>query len=322
MRALFFALLVGCSSSNEEAAPADASVDTIVADTRVTDTAKPSDTAVMDTAPVTSGTTGKACTTLDDCDITGDGINVCSADWFAAGPLYPNPVCFQKECTPGETGKLASCDQNKGWCQSYSSGSTRCYPKCSFEVDKDTPITGCIGKNACDWIGWTTDDAGKSRGAGICFGGCTADADCPTGNKCQVEEGLCVNAKSYWTATKKVGDLCDAKDRATATTKAACNCYFNSKVGKGYCVQFCKMGDSPSTCPTGFSCDAQLPVAGAKVNFTAAGKGVAGACLKNCDTDAECEPLGGFCDERAGVGRKTCQFGVRTATTDAGADGG
>jgi hypothetical protein len=320
---LLFCLLIGCGSKEDP--PATEVVDSATTDTAMPDT-RPRDTGssmdVGDTAPVSSGTTGKACMTADDCDITGDGINVCAADWFAAGSLYPDPVCFQKECEPPEPGKLASCDQGKGWCIAYSSGATRCYPKCSFEVDKSDPVVGCIGKNACDWEGWTTDDAGKSHGTGICWAGCTADADCKvSGQKCQIEYGQCVFTKKWWMATKKVGDICDVKDRGTDTINPTCSCYYNSKIGHGYCTQFCKMGDVPSTCPTGFTCDAQLPMAGAKVNFTAAAKGLSGACLKNCDTDAECEPLGGFCDERAGTGRKTCQFGVRDGTTtDAGTD--
>jgi hypothetical protein len=93
----------------------------------------------------------------------------------------------------------------------------------------------------------------------------------------------------------------------------------NSTIGKGYCSQFCTMGD-PTGCPSGFTCDAQLDYD----KFTAAAKGLAGACFKDCSDDSECVPLGGYCEERPGVGRKTCQFGVRPFPADAGvdADGG
>jgi len=66
----------------------------------------------------------------------------------------------------------------------------------------------------------------------------------------------------------------------------------------------------------------QLPaISTVGVGFTAAAAGIAGGCFKNCTTDAECEPLGGYCEEGVGTGRKTCQFGVRPGTaSDAGTD--
>lgn len=312
-----FAVAIGCSSSGDDGPSVDASsADTAV----VVDTGTPDTSSEMDSATdaaettATSGTTGKPCTTIDDCDLLGDGVNQCSNNWFSYGWLLPDPVCFGTTCTAAETGKLASCDQNKGWC--IGTTNTRCYPKCSFEADSEAAPAGCVGKDACHWVGSTTDDKGTKHGAGYCFGGCTSDADCPSSHLCQVEWGDCVMKAKHWVAAKNVGDPCVPADGDSTPPK--CDCYYNSTVGKGYCTQFCKMGDSPSTCPTGFTCDAQLPNSGTGLVFTAAPKGLAGACLKNCDTDAECAPLGGFCDQRAGTGRKTCQFGVRSGTTDAG----
>lgn len=318
MRSILFALLVvGCSSPEETPIePTDATADVVDAtDTRPRDTGTVVDSAT-DTGPKSQGgTTGKACKSDDDCDVTGEEVNQCSLTWFAAGSLFPDPVCFGTSCEPGPDDKLTSCDEGKGWCLEYTS-STRCYPKCSFQTDSAASVTGCVGKNACHWIGWTKDDAGKYRGAGYCFGGCTASSDCPTGLQCQIETGNCVNMKYYWVAKKKVGDPCTAADRGTDTTDPNCSCWMNSKVGKGYCTQFCKMGEP--TCPTGFTCDAQLPKTSSIAAFTAAAKGLAGGCLKNCDADAECEPLGGYCEEGVGTGRKVCQFGVRPGSSDAG----
>ncbi|MBI2396045.1 MAG: hypothetical protein HYV09_41160 [Deltaproteobacteria bacterium] len=304
--------VTGCGS--DPAAPAaDAGVDV----TEVGDTARP-DTGVADTGtPDTGstggdhgGTTGKPCSTNDECDVTGDGVNMCSIDWYALGSLYPDPVCFGTECAPPEPGSIAACDDGKGWCIDYESGVTRCFAQCHFDTDRETAATGCIGKNACNFHGWTKDEGGPWRGTGYCFGGCTADADCPSGHKCQTEWGECVLKAKHWVATKAVGEPCTSADRGTSTKPPTCSCWMSISLGKGYCTEFCKVGDSPSSCPDGFTCDALLPDS-EPAPFTAAAKGLAGVCTKNCTDDSECVALGAYCERGAGMPRKTCQFGSR-----------
>ena len=315
MRALYFivtATLLGCGSDPDpvaaDSAPVDAGVETAPPDSRPAVDSAPEDTGIGGHG----GTTGMPCTTNDECDVTGDGVNQCTITWYASGSLSPDPVCFGTECVPAkEDGKFDPCDEGKGWCLEYSSSVTRCFPQCHFDVDRDTAATGCLGKTACNYYGWVKDKSGAYHGTGYCFGGCTADSDCPLYHKCQTEYGECVFPKKLWVATKNVGDPCTAEDRGTSTKAPACACWMNSTVGKGYCSEFCKMGDAPSTCPAGFTCDAQLPTTGL-APFTAAAKGLAGACLKNCVTDDECAPLGGFCEAGVGTGQKTCHFGVRS----------
>src|SRR5688500_4332247 len=104
MRAALAVLLVavGCGGSEDAPVdPTDATAD--VADTADT---RPRDTAVADTAmdtapPSQGGTTGKSCMSDDDCDLTGEAVNQCSVTWFAAGSLFPDPVCFGTSCEPG-----------------------------------------------------------------------------------------------------------------------------------------------------------------------------------------------------------------------------
>jgi hypothetical protein len=90
-------------------------------------------------------------------------------------------------------------------------------------------------------------------GIGYCFGGCKVDTDCPTGNKCQKEDGLCVKTPVVY--TKTVGTACtdlDAKD------PQKCNCVYTTAEKMGYCTQVCRFGES-GTCGAGFSCDVGLP---------------------------------------------------------------
>ena len=269
--------------------------------------------AGADTGAVDHGkTTGRACSSNADCDVTGDGINQCSEAYFAAGSLYPTPVCIGTECDPGtDSTKLMSCDGNTGWCLDYGTY-RRCYAQCQFSLTDGATPTGCVGKDVCQWLGTSTDASGGKHGVGDCFGGCIADGDCPTGEVCQREYGECVKPAKKWSATLPLGSPCTVADRGTATISPRCDCWLDPKVGKGYCSTFCRMGDSGG-CPLGFTCDAQLPATDSTgaPEFTAAPRGLAGACLKNCTTDSDCTSLGGYCDQRVGTGRKTCQFGAR-----------
>ena len=196
-------------------------------------------------------------------------------------------------------------------CLSTSSGGI-CLPVCEFGDSAAAP-TGCIGKNKCNVYGWGKDDAGKLVAVGYCFGGCMADADCPTGNKCQKEDGLCVKAPA--TYTKTPGTACTDAD---AKAPAKCNCLYTTADKAGYCANTCYFGES--TCGTGFTCDTGLPknkLFADDTVFTAAPKGLAGYCLKNCASDADCTGLNAYCGETAGTGQKTCQIGKRPCATNA-----
>jgi hypothetical protein len=310
--------MVACSSSDSTGTPTDSGVptDSKVTDSKPTDSKPPvvvdGDVGGMDC----DKTTGAKCATADDCDKTGNGINICAAGAFAAGSLYPTPVCIGTECDPGDGTKITGCDCDTGVCLSTSSGGI-CLPVCEFADSADAP-KGCEGANACNVYGWGKDTMTMATiGIGYCFGGCKADTECPTGEKCQKEDGLCVKAPVVY--TKMPGDACVKADAGTATVPAKCNCLYTTKEGTGYCANVCRFGET--TCGTGFSCDSGLPKTKLRDDdtvFSAVPKGIAGYCLKNCTTDADCTALNAYCDENAGMaGQKTCQLGKRRCATNA-----
>lgn len=300
--------VVACSSSSDPtpATGTDAGKDAVATDSK-TDTKTPTPTdGSADTGPTAEKTTGLACMSDDDCD-KGLGINRCTEGAFGGDSLYPTSVCIGIECDPGDGSKIMGCDGDTGVCLTTASGGI-CLPVCEFD-DSSTAPKGCIGKNACNVYGWGKDTMTmKTIGIGYCFGGCKADADCPTGNKCQTEDGLCV--KTVTAYTKTPGTACtdaDAKD------PAKCNCLYTTAEKAGYCANVCRFGET--TCGAGFSCDSGLPKTKLQDDdtvFTAVPTGMAGYCLKNCTTDADCAGLNAHCDENAGMaGQKTCNVGPR-----------
>src|SRR5262249_21163893 len=117
--ALFALLLLathGCSSGDDDGtAPigVDSGADTGAADVAAPDTKPKPDTApeaAADTAPPADKTTGKPCTSSDDCDTTGLGNEYCSTS-AVIGSFYPTPVCLGSSCDPGDTTKVATCDE-------------------------------------------------------------------------------------------------------------------------------------------------------------------------------------------------------------------
>ncbi len=239
------------------------------------------------------GTTGQACTTTADC-----AQNQCSNDmFFTNGPIDPTPVCLEPMfCDLGtDPGFLQFCDSadptdpnSPGVCLPLGSMTTgvagECFPKCLVPDDGSLPV-GCQGLDACQIVAFGTDQTGAPLGLGVCFGGCSKDADCPTGSQCQADEGLCKTTVS--TASKTIGQACSTADGADATF--ACNCNANQTTGLGFCSSFCIVGaNSPSPCPTGYVCDGDLPTTltdatGATTpGFTQQNAGLAGLCLPKC----------------------------------------
>jgi hypothetical protein len=302
----------GTSPIDTGTSPIDTGTSPIDTGTSPIDTGTPIDSG-------TTGTTGTACSSDATCDPLGTGDFICSKGAFGAttggNDLYPTNVCIGISCDPGDGTSIMGCDSDAGVCLA-SGTSGICLGACSFD-DSTTAPTGCVGKDACNVYGWGADSTGKTIGVGYCFGGCKADADCGSGQACQKEEGLCVASATKVTYTKSVGTACTDAD--STSTPAKCNCLYATASKKGYCSQFCTMGSS-GDCPTGYSCDAQLPktkVLSTDTVFTAAPTGMAGYCLKNCTTDADCTAINGYCDQTAGVASKTCQIGVRRCSSTA-----
>jgi hypothetical protein len=301
---------VACSSSSNPApAPGSDAGKDAVTDTK-TDAGK--DVTPIDSAPPADKTTGKPCATNDECDVTGEAVNVCTKGAFGGDSLYPTNVCIGTSCDVGDGTKVMYCDGDTGVCLK-SGTSNICLPLCSWKDDGTAP-TGCAGENACNPYAWGQDDTTKATvGIGYCFGGCKTDADCEDAgaNKCETKTGLCVRTPD--TYTKNIGDACTDAD--VKQTGSACNCLYATNLAgtkSGYCSQFCKVGDT-GACASGYTCDSMLPktkIAPDDIVFTTAPTGMAGYCLKNCATDADC-PNNGYCDENAGTGQKTCQVGLR-----------
>jgi hypothetical protein len=283
------ALTEGCSSSEEQ--PAEPS-----------DSGPASST---DTAPAPpSKTTGKSCTKDGDCDL-GGGSNACSNSAFGEDAIEPSPVCIGRSCAPGDGSTIVRCDGDTGLCIPTDSGGV-CLPPCTFD---DSAVTGCTGKNACVPRAVATDSiTGKPSGIGYCYGGCTTDGDCPTGNVCQTETLLCVKTKAIF--GKTIGSPCGGSDDIPDGATDTCDCLqaVEPTSGKlqGYCVQTCIVG-AKDACPAGFTCDAGL----AKGALAAQAPGLVGTCQKDCTTDADCAGLNARCVEHAGVGKSTCTVSAK-----------
>ncbi|MFI5301903.1 MAG: hypothetical protein ACHREM_27760 [Polyangiales bacterium] len=295
---------VACSSSPATTPKADTGVTTdtgVVTDTGThTDTGTPADTGtVADTGSgaVDAGpnlTTGKNCTlTLaqitaktitSTCDPSGSNTGYCDY-------TEPTPQCEQNGCDIPDANTIPTCDgvgdAATGICVTPPGATTNvCYGPCQFAAD-GTGLTGCPGKDTCmtDFI--TTAPV---YGVGHCQGTCSADADCITGLKCQVEYGACVPPASYKTITKTLGTACvrSAND---------CGCFAPSTgahKGQGYCVTTCVTGATTAAAgacsdTTNYACSAILPA----TDFTAQAAGISGYCLQICAADADCTGLSG-----------------------------
>lgn len=302
----------------------------------------------------TDCTTGAACATNDDCDLTGNGLSHCTgANVYIVGPINPTPICTQFDttgadaCDPGEidpaTGEqtqIVTCDGSKGLCtetpENNKAGAAMCEPFCQLDPTGKF-VTSCTGKNACSPKVLGTDTAtGKGVLIGTCFGGCSADADCPSGSKCDVLQKICVNVtckndaecKTKWSTApaswkcelaggatsgfckflyaKAVGDLCDPN-----ATNDECLCIAGTGATQGVCGALCKTGNT-TDCVNNTVCDPLLNVKDSTgADIYAAGfalpAGMSGICVMKCAADADCK-AGQKCELSAGMGtQKTCR---------------
>lgn len=242
-------------------------------------------------------TVGNPCTSDLDCQPAGGpGVNKCSNDTFALGAIFPSPVCITPTCDPGTDGNAHFCDgpdslspSTRGVCLDFG-GNPECLPLCLF-LNDGSPAQGCLTNDAClqdsAFYTATLPDGGTAIvGVGYCFGGCTKDADCPTGNFCQVDEGACLT--KVVAPTKTIGTACTAADNGSSTTAAPCNCFLNSQTMSGTCSQFCTTGSTADPCPAGYVCEALVPTelvnpsdAGVP-GFLTQNAGLGGSCVATC----------------------------------------
>jgi hypothetical protein len=240
------------------------------------DGAKPVDGAMGDesTAAMTyDGTTGKPCQSSSDCaSANGPQLARCSNEVFAPQAYYPQAVCILVTCSPVSDTTAHFCDgpddpSSPGICVPQSTGGI-CLPRCTFDKSGGAP-SGCTGKDACfPYV------AAPAEGVGYCWGGCTASADCPSGQQCQTNEGLCM--EGLVPPTKAYGASCSKAD----SEDGACNCLYGGTNDDGYCSNFCLVGGAAG-CPAGSVCDA---LEYRQDGFTTQNPGLAGYCAIACST--------------------------------------
>ena len=231
---------------------------------------------------------GKSCTKKEECDPSGTTGATCLTQ-------APTPICYGGKCSPATAEPtLSSCGGDDTVCLDDGLGGGICVPLCLFDGKSDELTMRCLGKDSCWFVG-NALISGVGYGYGRCEGRCGSDPDCPTGTRCQ-NDGSCVPSPTAYSGA--IGDACAAADDGVK-----CACVYGLSTKLGYCSKFCRVGDA--SCPAGFTCDADVPTAFAKIPST----GMLGNCLKDCTADAEC--TNGYCDSHAGVGHKTCQPGAR-----------
>ena len=252
---------------------------------------------------------GTLCSSSADCKVAGSVNNdVCSKGGFQDGDLFGSPVCIESMCTQGTGNTIADllCDDQTGLCLPTGGSDTSgiCFPFCSFDSTKIVDV--CAGGNKCNIAYLGTDMTTKAASAiGFCFGACQADADCKgtAGQKCQVEDGLCVNMDKYIATYTAAGTAC-AKPAGTAP--ATCNCNFvgnhadggvAADADKGFCTHACITGTAGdavcNTAKAGWKCTAKLPTVddmGAAL-FSAQPADVSGSCAQPCTADTDCNAL-------------------------------
>lgn len=251
-------------------------------------------------------TVGQLCSGDGDCVGGGADPPQCSSSLM---PGFPTPVCVEYGCDSGDGTTVPPCGNDTGWCLSTGAGQPGvCLPRCGFDTNGKFTST-CQGKDACSYYLYQYDPSGRPEGLGYCYGGCARDADCPTGERCQIETGLCTPSLTKFPLA--LGASCTDRDYQDGR----CVCLYSGATtpAKGYCSQTCRMGTTSGggACPSGFTCDGFVPKTdpvGGTPLFTNVPAGLQGYCLKNCGSDADCAAYGGWCYETAGTGRKTCQF--------------
>jgi hypothetical protein len=253
-----------------------------VVDAQTTDTGNP--------GKPFDGTTGQKCASDADCTTPGGpGIARCSSTVFAPESYFATPVCILPACSPVSGTTPHYCDgpdapSSPGICEPYgNAGGGVCLPKCTFDK-AGGPATGCQGNDVC-----FVDTQATSEGVGYCWGGCTQDGDCPTGQKCQADQGLCMEGTVP--PTKPYGAACTTAD----LNDGACYCLYGA-ASTGYCSSFCVVG-GPNTCPTGSICDG---LEYRQDGYSMSNAGLGGFCTVACTAGSEAGaacPTGASCTD-------------------------
>ena len=284
---------VGCGGDNGGGAPDSGTQTMDAAMVFHRDAASTTPSEAGGEASLTSmydGTVGLPCASDADCQPPGGpGLAICSLS--VTPTIYPTPVCMILGCDPGTDSFIHYCDgpddpSSPGICIPVTSTQSLCLPQCAFAAD-GSPAQGCIGHDSCNFDGAGTDSNNDVIGAGYCWGGCTTDAQCPSGTACQINQGECVTAPT--TPSKALGQACTSDD----TTSGACLCDVDltstAANPPGLCTQFCQVGLIGDACPSGYACQAFEPntlpgsTAGTSTpGFATQNTGLSGLCQAVC----------------------------------------
>jgi len=251
-------------------------------------------------------TVGKLCSSKTDCNLGGSA-STCSKGGFQIGDIFGSPVCIQATCTQGTGGTIQDllCDDKAGLCfvPGGSGKSGICFPFCTFT---STAVSNaCAGGNKCHYAYAGTDvTTMKPAALGYCIGACSVDADCTgtPGEKCQAEDGFCVNPDKLRTYTAAGSACTRSADGFTST----CNCAYvgnhadggvSASADKGFCTHACITGSAGDavcdTASTGWKCTASLPALDEKgiALFDGQPADIAGTCAQPCGVDDDCTAL-------------------------------
>ncbi|MBK7400717.1 MAG: hypothetical protein IPJ34_31810 [Myxococcales bacterium] len=241
-------------------------------------------------------TTGKACSSDTDCDVTGKGLGHCTNKLYILTPLNPTDVCVQIDlgggdaCDAGDGTTVPLCDGDAGICVKDGTNPSVCKGVCSVD-HAGTFTRHCVGKNACHPEALAVDSSGTTTLFGSCESGCADDSECPSGSVCDPIRGFCssktctsdtecsklftkppagfkcvaddtgTQSHCRWAFAKKDGDLCTPATAVEAAKDCLCFGRTGGATDSGVCTSNCKtvaFGAENPECAVGFVCDSLL----------------------------------------------------------------
>lgn len=293
--------MVGCSSS-DDAAPGPSDDAGTTSDAKTTDAKADRNVVDNDAAPPPEEeNVGTPCTADSDCEVADSaGDNLCSKGFLSAGgaayDIFPTPVCVSG-CGPINKEDINTyfCDGNAGVC--FDFGVEVCVGGCQFTADAIT--TDCQGaNNKCQPYLFGNDPTTKAPMIlGACIGACTQDSDCKgtPGQKCQKEQGVCLDATLWSDYTGSVQGTACTKNADAAADTCLCATLGGSGANKdkGYCYSQCVTG-ATGQCGPNWTCSSHIPTTlelddgGIEPWMTKVPTGVIGSCSFPCTTVADC----------------------------------
>lgn len=205
----------------------------------------------------------------------GGGPSDCTTTGCPSGQTCVDGSCVPDEpmggggdtCAPCTT--HSECGDADDYCLSYPDDSAYCGRACASDADCGSDRCLTLGNGARQCVRYAGDSPSCTGGGGS--GGCTADTDCPSGQRCDTGTGSCVSAGG---GSTPLGEAC-----AEHAECASGVCF------GGVCSQSC---DWPSgSCPSGFYCDGEATGACGPGVCLRGGAG-AGAIGDSCNDHPDC----------------------------------